>query len=351
MLLLAYLIVSPTMATAGGVTVVSHGSRTAPVVALTFDDGTNPANCRRLFATLLADRVPATFFPKAQAMRLDPAFWRIVADAGYPIGDHTLTHPELPTLSYKAQEAEITGARRLAESITGRPMLRAFRPPYGAYDATTLAAAGAAGFPTVLLWDTSDRDTSPSGTLPEMLAAGEAGRNGSIVLLHCWPDATPWLLPSLIASYQARGFRFVTIPQLLHVPWSPGGSITVPTPASVLGGLPLLPPLSARQQAGFSPSPGVGGSPAASGLPSPSGSSAPSVSVTPSLTATEPANSPSPTMGGTGPASPSAALPAPSGSVEAPPSAAVWLLVGLIGAALIGLVAIAAWRRHRRPAR
>lgn len=337
-LLIGSLLVSPSVATAAGVTVVSHGPRAALVVALTFDDGTNPANCRRLFATLVAEGVPATFFPKAQAMSLDPAFWRLVADAGYPIGDHTLTHPELPTLSLAGQEGEISGARRLAESITGRPMLRVFRPPYGAYDATTLAAAEEAGFPTVLLWDTSDRDTSPLGTLPEMLAAGEAGRAGSVVLLHCWPDATPWLLPSLIAAYQARGFSFATIPQLLHVPWSPGGPITVPTPASVLGGLSPLPPISSRQRAGFTPLPVAGESPAPSGLVTPSASSRPSVLATPSSSTTE--RGPSSNSTSTAPAATSAGgLPAP---------AVVWGLVGLIGAAAIGLAVMAHRRRRGR---
>ena len=339
--LVGSLLVSPTAASGAGVAVVSHGPRTAPVVALTFDDGTNPANCRRLFATLLEEDVPATFFPKAQAMRLDPAFWRLVADAGYPIGNHTLTHPELPTLSYAAQEAEITGARQLAESITGRPMLRVFRPPYGAYDATTLAAAGAAGFPTVLLWDTSDRDTSPSGTLPEMLAAGEAGRSGSVVLLHCWPDATPWLLPSLIASYQARGFRFVTIPQLLGVAWSPGGPITLPTVATVLGDLPLLPPLSPRQLAGFSPSPGTGGSAA------PSGSGTPLSSATLASTATELGSAPGSATSSTGGPAASTVISTSSGpGGESAP--VMWAVVGVMGAAALGLVVLAAWRRHQR---
>lgn len=256
-----------------GVTPISHGPRTAPVVALTFDDGWSPANCRRILATLIGDGVPATFFPIADDMRLDPAFWRLVADAGYPIGNHTLTHPEMPSLTYAAQLREIDGARRLAESITKRPMLRVFRPPYGAYDGPTLAAAAAAGFPTVLLWDTSDRDTSLHGTVAEMLAAGERGTNGSVVLLHCGPDATPILLPALIAAYRARGLRFVTVPQLLRLHWTPGGLVTIPTPAMVLDGLSPLP----STVVGATPSvpPGDDTSPPTSAVPSSMAASTP----------------------------------------------------------------------------
>ena len=226
---------------AAGAIVVSNGSRARPVVALTFDDGISPANCRRILAILVEEGVPATFFPMAAAMPLDPAFWRLVVRAGDPVGDHTLTHPEMPTLSAAAQLGQISQGRSLGESILGRSMLRAFRPPSGAYDGRTIEAAAAAGFGTVLLWDTSDRDTSRAGTVAEMLAAGERGINGSVVLLHCGPNATPYVLRPLIASYRARGFGFVTVPKLLGVPWA-SGVTTPPSPAEILDGLSPLPP-------------------------------------------------------------------------------------------------------------
>ena len=44
---------------------------------------------------------------------------------------------------------------------------------------------------------------------------------GSIVLLHAGPRVTPRALPAIIASYRARGFRFVTLPELPGFPASP----------------------------------------------------------------------------------------------------------------------------------
>ena len=220
--------------------VVTHGSRAVKTIALTFDDGASPENCRRILAELVAQGVPATFFPVADLLRLDPAFWRLVARAGYPVGDHTLTHPHLPRLGYTAQLRELTESRALVESIIGRPVLDVFRPPYGEYDAATRAAAAAAGFPTLLVWDTSDRDTSPRGTVAEMLTAAEQGKNGSVMLLHCGPNATPYLLPDLIAFYRSRGFRFVTVAKLLGLAWSPGPTASL-SPDEILGGLSPLP--------------------------------------------------------------------------------------------------------------
>jgi peptidoglycan/xylan/chitin deacetylase (PgdA/CDA1 family) len=222
------------------VRVVSHGPRSQPVIALTFDDGVSPANCRRILAMLVGQHVPATFFPLAEAMSLDPAFWRLVVAAGDPVGDHTYSHPQLPTLSLAGQFAEIDRGRRVAEAVVGRPLLRVFRPPYGAYNAVTLSAAARAGFGTVLLWDVSDRSTSPTASLAKMRWAAEQGTNGSVVLMHCGPNVTPFLLSDVIASYRARGFRFVTVAQLLGVPWSAGPTRVV-TPKEILNGLGPLP--------------------------------------------------------------------------------------------------------------
>ena len=313
----------------------SHGSRAVKKIALTFDDGASPENCRRILAELVDARVPATFFPMANAMRLDPAFWRLVATAGYPIGDHTVSHPHMPRLGYTAQLQQLTKSRAVIESLIGRSMLNVFRPPYGEYNGTTRAAAAAAGFPTLLLWDTSDRDTSRHGTVAQMLAAAERGRNGSVVLLHCGPNATPYLLPDLIAFYRRRGFRFVTVPELLGLTWTLGRT-TAPSQGEILGSLSPLPPSpfggSLVDIAGKTP-------PAASARPgSPTASASPNASVMPS-----PSSSSQPSHAPPGPtASPAGESAEGSGS-----SGPVWAAVGL--SLLVLLTVIAGIVRRGRP--
>jgi peptidoglycan/xylan/chitin deacetylase (PgdA/CDA1 family) len=195
--------------------VVFHGDRAERVVALTFDDGYNVAACGAILAILERDEVPATFFPVGEAVSWHPAFWRRVDADGYPIADHSLTHPFMTRLSYGGQLAQLVDSRRLIGGILGHPMTLLFRPPYGAADATTLAAAQAAGFAAVVYWDTSAADTSLRGTPAEMIADAERGRNGSIILLHCGPAVTPRILPAIIAWYRAAGYGFRTVPELL----------------------------------------------------------------------------------------------------------------------------------------
>ena len=318
-----------TIATGPSVRVLSHGDRSRPLVALTFDDGISPANCRRLLAILVKLHVPATFFPLAEAMALDPAFWRLVAATGDPIADHTYSHPQMPKLDFAAQVAEIERGRRVAQGIIGRSILPVFRPPYGAYDSTTLKAASQAGFPTVLLWDVSDRDTSPQGTLAHMRAAAELGTNGSVVLMHCGPNATPYLLADVIAFYRDRGIEFVTVPALLHLPWNAQPTRAV-SPDEILGSLSPLPssPSGGRITApnGYTPPPT--GGPASE----PSASASPAASIEPQGTATPPATESSPPA--------SASHPARSAEISAQPATGpAGPGVGAAGIAVVATIA------------
>lgn len=197
---------------------IYHGLRTRPAIALTIDDGWGPTNVRRLFDTLQAHDVPATFFPYAQAMHLDPRLWRRISDAGYPIGNHTNSHPFMTRLTPTKQHFELTNARHVTEQITGRQQLRVFRPPYGAWNTTTLKVARDAGFPTTLMWDTDDLDTAGIRVPGVLLHAAEQGRSGSVLLIHGGPAVTPGILPAIIAFYRGHGLEFVTVPDLLGLP-------------------------------------------------------------------------------------------------------------------------------------
>jgi len=200
---------------AAGAEVVFHGPRDDKVIALTFDDGWSTPRCSKILDILMERRVPATFFPNALYVRRSPDFWRRVARLGFPLGNHTTNHRDLVDLSMSDVFKEFDRDREIVEEITGVPMIRVARPPFGSYDKRTLKQAAAAGFPTLLLWDVASRDTSGSASDRAILKASLTGRNGSVIVLHCGPKVTPRILPRIIDAYEARGFRFVTVPTLL----------------------------------------------------------------------------------------------------------------------------------------
>jgi peptidoglycan/xylan/chitin deacetylase (PgdA/CDA1 family) len=219
--------------------VVSHGPRNRTEVALTFDDGYGPKVCGALVDILVQTQTPATFFPNSVNVVHAPALWRRIAALGFPIGNHSATHPYMPRLTYVGQWSQMWSDRMALEDVIGRRSLSVFRPPYGAYSPGTLIAARATGYPVILNWDTSFADSSrrPNGRpwpTSSYVRAATKGKNGSVILGHCGSPIDVAALPAVIAWYRAHGFTFVTVPELLNLPGAAPMHFTPPPPPAVL---------------------------------------------------------------------------------------------------------------------
>ncbi|MER7898620.1 polysaccharide deacetylase family protein [Streptomyces sp. NPDC096046] len=120
------------------------------VVFLTIDDGAekDPA-----FLRMMSDLdVPYTAFLSGYLIKDDPRYFRRMQSRGVVLNNHTLHHPDLRGMSYRAQKREICGMQSYMERRFGkRPAL--FRPPFGSYDRTTLRAAKACGIAYAPLWN------------------------------------------------------------------------------------------------------------------------------------------------------------------------------------------------------
>jgi len=207
-----------------------HGSRAAKVVALTFDDGWDAPTTLKILAILRRDHVNATFFPVGHAIELQPTAWRSVAKAGFPIGDHTYDHKDLTTLCFAAQVTELTRQQSIVTRTLGVSELPVMRPPFGTQNGLTRVAASVAGDVQLVLWDVDTQDWE-GRSAAQIASRALAGGNGSIILMHTFAPNTAIALPRIIAGYRARGYRFVTIGQLLGVP----GAVPFPPKAGTAG--------------------------------------------------------------------------------------------------------------------
>lgn len=75
---------------------------------------------------------------------LDREEIRELAAAGWELGAHTMTHPDLSQLDYESARREIHNSKVALEAITGVPV-ETFAYPFGHYNQTALAAAAASG--------------------------------------------------------------------------------------------------------------------------------------------------------------------------------------------------------------
>lgn len=125
-------------------------------LALTFDDGPNPAWTPRLLDILAAHNAHATFFMVGRFAHAEPALVRRVAEAGHLIGNHTWTHPNLARTASPRILEELTRTRDILAEITGQPV-RFFRPPYGARRPYALRTARELGM-TPVTWNAMTSD-------------------------------------------------------------------------------------------------------------------------------------------------------------------------------------------------
>jgi len=109
-------------------------------LALTFDDGPNPAATPQLLEVLARHNVRATFFVIGDYVVREKALTREIAAAGHVIGNHTMTHPWLPFVSSARIRAELAGCNAAIEDAVGN-RVELLRPPHGAVRPAVLRAA------------------------------------------------------------------------------------------------------------------------------------------------------------------------------------------------------------------
>jgi peptidoglycan/xylan/chitin deacetylase (PgdA/CDA1 family) len=185
-------------------------------IALTFDDCYVGSAWSSILDTLKRYGVKATFFCPGEAVLANPAVARRTVRDGHVIGSHGWDHADFTRLSLSSSESRLNLDRaawwKLAR-VTPTPY---FRPPYGAYNAGTVAAAGRTGYSAVVLWAVDPRDWTNPGSSAIESRILSAVRPGSIVLMHTLPQ-TAAQLPSLIQALRTRHYIPLTLPELARV--------------------------------------------------------------------------------------------------------------------------------------
>ena len=156
-------------------------------LALTFDDGPNPAWTPKLLDVLAEHEVHATFFMLGSRAAANAPLVRRVDEAGHLIGNHSWSHPNLARTAAKKVREELTRTKNALEEITGK-QLKYFRPPFGARRPVVFRIARELGM-TVVLWNAMTSDWSQTsgdriaGDLMKKIdSLNRRGRAANIVL-------------------------------------------------------------------------------------------------------------------------------------------------------------------------
>jgi len=205
---------------------ITHWSGTThgKLVALTFDDGPNEPFTSEVLDVLRREHVRATFFLIGSNVRRDPRTAKRIVQEGHAVGNHSDTHTAGFAFEATATlRADLDRAERTIHSATGvYPHL--FRPPQGIRTPWLMSTVARDSLVTVT-WDDAPGDwvRMPARTLADRTV--DRAHSGSIILLHdglnltrsADRSETVAALPEIIRRLRARGYRFVTVPELLNV--------------------------------------------------------------------------------------------------------------------------------------
>jgi peptidoglycan/xylan/chitin deacetylase (PgdA/CDA1 family) len=151
-------------------------------VALTFDDGPNPALTPRLLRLLDENRIRATFFLMGCYVRECPSLVQEIAAAGHTIGNHSDSHPNLFWLTPSRIADELARCQDAIEKACGQRAVW-MRPPFGYRGPHLFPVVRRLGLRGVVLWSRVALDWKPQ-PIAEIVHRLRRVRGGDIVLFH-----------------------------------------------------------------------------------------------------------------------------------------------------------------------
>jgi len=191
-----------------------RGNRRCGRIALTFDDGPNPAYTPKILDQLDVHSAKATFFLIGCEVERHRNLVREVVRRGHAVGNHTYSHANLAAVSPRVLREEIDRGRAVIEEATGIPV-RLLRPPAGNMSLRGLTYAAQKGL-TVVLWSVDSRDWAREG--PETILQtlnGASVRSGDILLLHDDYPETLAALPAALINLRRCGLSFGSLGDML----------------------------------------------------------------------------------------------------------------------------------------
>jgi peptidoglycan-N-acetylglucosamine deacetylase len=203
------------------------------VVALTFDDGPDGYWTPRVLDILKSKGVAATFFVIGENAVSHPGLLNRIIGEGSEIGNHSYTHPNMALVSPRGTRIELNATQRLLQAYTGRGTRLLRLPYFGDAEPTTddelipALRAQDDGYVNVGLhidsedWQLPGVPAILKNTFDGLAAASDPkvpDHLGNVILLHDGGgdrQQTLEALPVIIDQLKAKGYKFVTVSQLV----------------------------------------------------------------------------------------------------------------------------------------
>ncbi|WP_439846387.1 peptidoglycan-N-acetylmuramic acid deacetylase PdaC [Bacillus subtilis] len=182
------------------------------VIALTFDDGPNPATTNQILDSLKKYKGHATFFVLGSRVQYYPETLIRMLKEGNEVGNHSWSHPLLTRLSVKEALKQINDTQDIIEKISGyRPTL--VRPPYGGINDELRSQMKM----DVALWDVDPEDWKDRNKKTIVDRVMSQARDGRTILIHDIYRTSADAADEIIKKLTDQGYQLVTVSQLEEV--------------------------------------------------------------------------------------------------------------------------------------
>src|SRR6266513_2467448 len=211
-----------------------------PYIAMTFDDGPSATLTPKLLDILAAHHIKATFFVIGENVVQHPEVVARAVREGHEIGNHSWSHPDFGKMSDDGVRSQVQRTDDAIKGATGaRPTL--LRPPYGSITARQKRWIHDQFGYQIILWDVDPYDWKRPGPSVVRNRILKETQPGSIVLSHDIHPGTIEAMPSTFDALEAKGFRFVTVSELIHAATAVQPSRTPATATNAREAIPLPP--------------------------------------------------------------------------------------------------------------
>ena len=184
-------------------------SKDKKVVAITFDDGPSSKYNAKFLDVLARNKAHATFFMVGTMMQTCQKCVLDTYQSGNEVASHTYNHLNMKTSSIEDVNASIKKTDDLFYQITN-DHIEYVRPPYGAYNKTTLENVD---YP-LILWNLDTEDWRYRDVDHTVNYVMENVSDGSIILMHELYETSLQALEILLPKLYAEGYQVVSVGEL-----------------------------------------------------------------------------------------------------------------------------------------
>lgn len=183
-------------------------------VAISFDAAWGADKTQQILDTLKEFGAGATFFLVGFWVDDYPEMTKAIADAGFEIGTHSNTHPDMAKLSKETMRSELETSLKKIKDVAGVDA-KLFRAPFGSYNNNLIDVANGLNLKTIQ-WDVDSLDWK--GLSAGDITARVMGKvkNGSIILMHNNADNVIDALRLTLNRLQVAGYKITSISDLVY---------------------------------------------------------------------------------------------------------------------------------------